>query len=301
MSLRVFVSVFVIPPLLSCLPTPLHGQSAAEAVRGEIIRHYEAISAGDTETVTAQHGPHIMAFLADGGPLYVADSYEEQETVFAQADLGSADWTPREILVDVYGDLAVAAFYLDGHMVSGAGERTEGTWRVTEVWRQGEGGWKEVHHHDNHMDPEGGEGTSSAAEATVTRIRYQWEAVSVGALAEAVDQGRTPQEYGRSIGKLFSGSWGESLTPQGFANGMISNLELVGAEPRLVEESPEGTTIKTTRPWVETWDARYEGWGISVGDYEEWLEGVLQGIGDPFGISVETERQSDALRMTFMR
>jgi ketosteroid isomerase-like protein len=51
--------------------------------------------------------------------------------------------------VDLYGDVAVAAFYVEGSVTWPDGRVVEGPRRVTAVWIWDGGEWKEAHHHDS--------------------------------------------------------------------------------------------------------------------------------------------------------
>jgi ketosteroid isomerase-like protein len=60
-----------------------------------------------------------------------------------------ADWRARDLTVDLYVDVAVAAFYLDGSVTWPDGRVVEGPRRATAVWIWDGGEWKEAHHHDS--------------------------------------------------------------------------------------------------------------------------------------------------------
>jgi ketosteroid isomerase-like protein len=100
-----------------------------EAVRTAIERHYAAIHAQDMPTVMEHHRPDFTWFGSDGRLLLEAGT---AETADAQ----------------IYGDVAVATFYLVGTHAWG-GEIKNGMWRVTAVWVREGGEWKEAHHHES--------------------------------------------------------------------------------------------------------------------------------------------------------
>ena len=63
-------------------------------------------------------------------------------------------WTPRDIQVQAYGDVAVATFINHGSVTWADGTVEKGPRKVTEVWvRQSDGSWKEAHHHDSRTNP----------------------------------------------------------------------------------------------------------------------------------------------------
>ncbi len=125
------------------------------AVKAAVVEHYAAVKAGDMAAVAEQHTPDFSAFFNDGGLLWPYASREEQRNSFQTLyDAGlRLDWQVRHLDVTVYGNAAVAAFYLVGS-VTWPGEITrQGTWRVSEVWIKEAGQWKEAHHHDSPLVP----------------------------------------------------------------------------------------------------------------------------------------------------
>ena len=118
-------------------------QADVETLKATINAHWEAINVGDGETVTGHHMPRFTGFLSDEGPLRVFESPEQFEI-----DVIS-NWRPRDLMVDLYGDVAVAAFYIEGSETWPDGRVVEGPRRVTAVWIWDGGEWKEAHHHDS--------------------------------------------------------------------------------------------------------------------------------------------------------
>jgi ketosteroid isomerase-like protein len=149
--------VFVITAT-ACAPTadqaPAADETAApqadvESLKTTINAHWEAINAGDRQTTADQHLPRFTLFSMDEGPLWVLESEEDYaaiEEAFADAQ---SDWRPRDLTVDLYGDVAVAAFYAEGSTTWPDGRVVEGPRRVTAVWIWDGGEWKEAHHHDS--------------------------------------------------------------------------------------------------------------------------------------------------------
>ena len=129
---------------------PAHAAQAqdAAAVRAAIERHYAAIHAQDLESVFQQHLPEFTWFSSDGRVLMEAGALEGAARMGANLDFGTANVYMSHFNTQIYGDVAVATFYLVGTH-SWAGETKNGTWRVTAVWVQRGGEWKEAHHHES--------------------------------------------------------------------------------------------------------------------------------------------------------
>ena len=124
-------------------------QADVESLEATINAHWEAINAKDGQTVLGHHMPRFTGFLGDEGPLWVLESEEDRtaiEEYFADAE---SDWRTRDLTVDLYGDVAVATFYLVGSDTWPDGRVVEGPRRVTAVWIWDGGEWKEAHHHDS--------------------------------------------------------------------------------------------------------------------------------------------------------
>ena len=120
------------------------------AVRATIERHYAAIRGGDNETVLAQHMPQFSWFPGAGELLWTFETIEQQLTE-VNAALGDAtvDTHIRHLDVRLYGNVAVATYYLVGSVSAAGGVVTTGPWRVSEVWVREGNVWREAHHHES--------------------------------------------------------------------------------------------------------------------------------------------------------
>ena len=124
-------------------------QADVESLKTTIDAHWEAINAGDDQTVIGHHMPRFTGFLLDEGPLWVLESEEDGAAISEYFADAKADWRARDVTVDLYGNVAVAAFYLEGSNTWPDGRVVEGPRRVTAVWIWDGGEWKEAHHHDS--------------------------------------------------------------------------------------------------------------------------------------------------------
>ncbi len=148
--------VFVITAT-ACAPTadqapaadePASPQADVESLKTTINAHWEALNAGDRQTTVDHHMPRFTGFLFDEGPLWVLES-EEDYAAIEEALAAQSDWRARDFTIDLYGDVAVAAFYAEGSTTWPDGRVVEGPRRVTAVWIWDGGEWKEAHHHDS--------------------------------------------------------------------------------------------------------------------------------------------------------
>ena len=137
-------AVLIVVSLLSFA----HGAGAQEAddLRARIEAHYAAIHAGDTEAVVSHHLPDISIFPFNGHALMEPGWVEAAERMGAEVPFPDATVVMKHFAAQVYGDVAVATFYLDGNY----GEET-GIWRVSAVWVLRDGEWMEAHHHESRL------------------------------------------------------------------------------------------------------------------------------------------------------
>ncbi len=124
-------------------------QADAESLKATINAHWEAFNANDRQTMAGQHMPRFTGFLFDEGTLWVLESEEDQAAIQEALGDSESDWRARDFSVDIYGDVAVAAFYVEGSATWPDGRVVEGPRRVTAVWIREGGEWKEAHHHDS--------------------------------------------------------------------------------------------------------------------------------------------------------
>jgi len=134
---------------LSAALVPTHAAQAQDAasLRAAIERHYTAIHAQDLE-FRQQHLPEFTIFSSDGRLLREAGFGEAAARMGADLGFGTGNVYMSDFNAQIYGNVAVATFYLVGTRARG-GETRSGTWRVTAVWVREGDEWKEAHHHES--------------------------------------------------------------------------------------------------------------------------------------------------------
>ena len=120
----------------------------AADVRETIERHYAAINADQIESVLNDHLENMTMFLADGTVLWEHDWAQVSERMGATAEFGTLNVRMSNFRAQIYGNVAVATFYLVGTETrDGKGRNI--TNRVSAVWVKSDGEWKEAHHHES--------------------------------------------------------------------------------------------------------------------------------------------------------
>ena len=120
----------------------------ADDVRATIERHYAAIHAKDLEAVGSHHLKDFSMFPSDGGVLWEPDWREVSERMGMTFEFPTLNVRMSNFNALVYGNVAVATFYLVGTS-SHAGETRNVTNRVSAVWVKDGSEWKEAHHHES--------------------------------------------------------------------------------------------------------------------------------------------------------
>ncbi len=122
----------------------------ADAVRAAIERHYTAIHGDDMAAVAEHHLNDFSWFGREGGLLLESGGEAAAERMGATLDFGPATSAHMNHFdAQIYGDVAVATFYLLGSYTPADGVATTGTWRVSAVWVRQGSEWKEAHHHES--------------------------------------------------------------------------------------------------------------------------------------------------------
>jgi len=120
----------------------------ADDVRATIERHYAAIHANDIELVISHHLRDFTMYFSDGTILWESDWAEVSERMGATVNLGTPNVRMSNFDAQIYGNVAVATFYLVGTNTVG-GKTRNVTNRVSAVWVKDGSEWKEAHHHES--------------------------------------------------------------------------------------------------------------------------------------------------------
>ncbi len=137
----------------ACVLLSLLGSSLALAddvadVRATIVRHYAAIHAQNKEALSSHHLADFTMFFSDGTMLWERDWEEVSERMGATFDFGTLNVRMSNFNAQIYGNVAVATFYLVGtHTYSGKTRNV--TNRVSAVWVKNGSEWREAHHHES--------------------------------------------------------------------------------------------------------------------------------------------------------
>ena len=129
------------------LSSPVVADDAAD-VRETIERHYAAIHTDEIETILDDHLESMTMFLADGTVLWEHDWAQVSERMGSSAVFGALNVRMSDFRAQIFGNVAVATFYLVGTETRD-GKVRDITNRVTAVWVKSDGEWKEAHHHES--------------------------------------------------------------------------------------------------------------------------------------------------------
>lgn len=134
---------------------PTSSESVTTAVKAAVEKHWAAINGNDTVSVDRQHTAGISMFLADIEPRMRLNS-PAWLGLLQRWQGAKTNWTPREIEVQpLSATVAVASFHMEGSVRWPDGSADTRPRRVTEIWVNDNGTWKEAHHHDSVFAPAG--------------------------------------------------------------------------------------------------------------------------------------------------
>ena len=127
----------------------------SDDVRTAIEKHYYLFQTGDLEaSMSKYHLDDFTMFLADGGVLWETDYDSVAERMGAKVDIPRANVRMTNFKAQMYDDVAVVTFFLVG--TYGEGDKTrQVTNRASAVWIKTSGEWKEAHHHESALNPQG--------------------------------------------------------------------------------------------------------------------------------------------------
>ena len=118
----------------------------AESLKERIQEHYTAIHAHDSTAVSSHHLPEFSMFFGDGSAFMESGWEETLEKMGANFSFLTINVTMKHFNAQIYDNVGVATFYLDGNYGDTSGLR-----RVTAVWVWTDGMWKEAHHHESRL------------------------------------------------------------------------------------------------------------------------------------------------------
>jgi hypothetical protein len=117
-----------------------------ESLKERIQEHYTAIHAGDMPAVYSHHLPEFSMFFGDGSAFLESGWEETLEKMGADFSFSKINVTMKHFNAQIYDNVGVATFYLDGDYGDTSGLR-----RVSAVWVWTNGMWKEAHHHESRL------------------------------------------------------------------------------------------------------------------------------------------------------
>ena len=129
--------------MLMGLMSPLYAQDE-ESLKSTIQKHYTAIHNDSLDEAFSHHLPEFTMFLSNGHALWESGSAETAEKMGAKIDFGTINVTMKHFSAQIYGNVGIATFYLDG-IINDEAKTT----RVSAVWVWKDGEWKEAHHHES--------------------------------------------------------------------------------------------------------------------------------------------------------
>lgn len=121
------------------------GQTA-ESLKARIQEHYKTIHSGDFDAVWSDHLEDFSMYMYDGSALNESGITTTAKNMGTKMTLPSPNVVMKHFNAQLYGNVGVATFYLDGAYADDAG-----LYRVSAVWVWKDGVWREAHHHESKL------------------------------------------------------------------------------------------------------------------------------------------------------
>lgn len=135
----------------SFAPHPSFAQEAD--IRTAVESTFAAWNKGDAESFYSNFMPAVHGFFLDDSPLVKGrGTVEDVRKGFASGLKPNV--VPRDITIQVYGNTAVIAAYIDGTVTTPEKKQFTGPWRFTETRVLDGGKWKTVQWHFSRLMPQ---------------------------------------------------------------------------------------------------------------------------------------------------
>jgi len=122
-------------------------------VRAAVAATFSAWNKGDAESFNSNFMPAVHGFFLDDGALIKGrGTVEDMRKSFASGFKPNV--VPRDITIQLYGNTAVIAAYLDGTVTTPEKKMFTGPWRFTETRILDGGQWKTVQWHFSRLVPQ---------------------------------------------------------------------------------------------------------------------------------------------------
>jgi len=132
--------------VLVVFATSISFAQTKENLKERIQEHYTSIHAANNDDILSHHLEEFSIFPQDGSALLESGFFETIKKMGTDFKFHKVNVTMKHFNAQIYDNVGVATFYLDGTH----GDE-KGIWRVTAVWVWKNGVWKEAHHHESKL------------------------------------------------------------------------------------------------------------------------------------------------------
>ena len=142
--------------LLLATPAAIAQNETANTIRQKVRTMRQQFNSGDFDAFFRNIAVGHRRFVSNGG-LRSPPATKEILAAAARNDKANyekgarSNLTPTSIAVQVFESTAIASYYLQGNVTNTSGETTRRLLRVTKVFVEEDGQWKQVHSHSSNI------------------------------------------------------------------------------------------------------------------------------------------------------
>ncbi len=117
------------------------------------------------------------------------------------------------------------------------------------------------------------------------QLRFQWESLFMGSIANARQHGENAAEYGASLGRIAAPSWSADLTPQSYVRTIHPIIRAIGLTCEVTEDTPERAVYRYKLPEASHFTGEHA--TVSQQEYADAMAGMEREIAAGHNLMVE--------------
>ncbi len=133
------------------------------------------------------------------------------------------------------------------------------------------------------------------------RLAWLCDLSMIMGISYAKSEEKSVEDFARYCGEQYAPGWSESKGkgPASLVSGTFRNMDLwPDFTMEILEESETSYVVKMNRPWADRFGDDGLFYGVTIDEYEKWLEIVMEEIADYLELDYEQKLEEDHLILT---